>query len=446
MVLVLVTGAVYLNSFPGAFHFDDFALLLENPDVTDPHFRLASFLDQYGGRPLTLWTFHWNYRWAGSDPLPYHWIQLALHCLAAMAVYGFTTLLTDNRRVSMTTALLFALHPLQTQPVNYIWSRSMLLMAIFGLTAMILIRRRPWMALICFQLAIWSRTEAVVLLLLLLMLDPKRWKGVAVVATVNVGGFIFGLLRGNPLEVGWNHPDVGGYYIAQPSALLKYVKLMFWPSGLHVDHDFQQPHWPLVLLGISALLGAVFLVWTLRHRAPMPALGLLWLMTPFIPSWLIPNSDLFNESRAYLALGGFAFLVSWVVWNTGPVHRFQPFRMGLAAFLMVAMIPTSLARNAIWKDDLALWRDAARKSPSKARVRYNLGAALVRRGQTRPAEIEFRKAHHLNPRDDLSYAALGYCAERGRRWEQARELYGWALKLNPSNRYARDALLRIDFH
>jgi hypothetical protein len=61
IVLILAAGLVYSNSFPGTFHFDDFPLLLENPRIVGPTFSYSSFLEQYAGRPLTMWTFHWNF-------------------------------------------------------------------------------------------------------------------------------------------------------------------------------------------------------------------------------------------------------------------------------------------------------------------------------------------------------------------------------------------------
>ena len=73
VILVLATGLVYINSFPGAFHFDDFPQLLENPRINGSAFFYSSFLEQYGGRPLTLWTFYWNNQmvWTESFQLPF---------------------------------------------------------------------------------------------------------------------------------------------------------------------------------------------------------------------------------------------------------------------------------------------------------------------------------------------------------------------------------------
>jgi tetratricopeptide (TPR) repeat protein len=222
----------------------------------------------------------------------------------------------------------------------------------------------------------------------------------------------------------------------------KYLGMMIVPIGQSVDHDFQPPG---VLIGVSSLvvlLGVA--IWMIRNSdaGSMVSFGGLWLLVPLLPSLLIPNSDLFNESRAYFAVAGFGLLVSTFL-------LVRPSRMSLLAgrivafvFLVVVSLQT-LVRNPIWNDDVELWAKAAQMYPGKSRVRYNHGSALARVGEIGNAEEEFRQANNLNPQDDLSYAALGYCAEVSGDLEEAGRLFGEALRLNPENRYAQDGLARI---
>ena len=156
-ILMAVTLLVYLNSFPGAFHYDDFPLLLENPRVSGPDFAYSSYLDHYAARPLTLWTLHWNYRFFGDHPLSYHLVSVLLHALVVLQIFLLVSQLYNQPLLAFSTALLFAVHPLQTQAVNYIWSRSVLLMATFGFAALLSARKRPWVASITSPRK-WSRT------------------------------------------------------------------------------------------------------------------------------------------------------------------------------------------------------------------------------------------------------------------------------------------------
>ena len=442
IVLILAASLVYSNSFPGTFHFDDFPLLLENPRVAGATFSYSSFLEQYAGRPLTMWTFHWNHRLFGENPASYHWVSLVLHLLVGVELFFLIYQLFGEKLLALGCSLLFALHPLQTQAVNYIWSRSVLLMAVFGLGALLLARRFPMTALIGFQLAIWSRSEAVILCLPLIFLNRSFWRAPAALAGVNTAAFVYSLLKYAPQEMAWNHSDMLGYWVLQPVAFLKYLSLMIWPVGLNVDHDLGPvPLW--VLIGAAAVVSAL-VIQALHHREkyPVPTLGFLWIAVTLAPSLLVPNSDVLNESRAYFPMAGFTLMASWFLVRLS-AQRDVLGRWGVAVLPVLLLVPMTLARNEVWKDDLLLWQDSARKSPAKARPHYNLGVALVRQGQYEESEMEFLRARAMDPGDDFSYAALAYCAELRNQLGAALQLYRQALQRNPKNAYAREGLGRV---
>ncbi len=460
-VLVLLA---YLPSFPGEFHFDDFALMLENPHVTAPHFSYRLFLQEYGGRPLTLWTFHWNYRLSGADPWSYHAFSLILHFIAAGLLLVWLNRQIFNEEAAILGAAIFALHPLQTQAVNYIWSRSVLLMFCFGMASLLLAGRKPErgrlrsvapaLSLVCFQLAVWSRADGLIFLVPLMLVDgvPRRLsdavsalyrhRGPVLVALINLGAFALFMSEANPREIGWTHPHVLGYWWSQTVAFWKYAGAMLWPAGLSVDHDFSVTGlWPSLL----ALLGLVVLavgLWKVRVRHPLIVYGTLWICLALAPAALLPNSDPFNESRAYPALAGFAVVVAGVFQSVSKrLPRLPVWAAGV--LLVLAMLPATAGRNHVWRTDLALWQDAAGKSPEKARVQYNLGAAWARAGDIVRAEQSFTTALALEPGDDLTHAALGYCAEARQDWAVALERYQRAVSLNSRNSYADEGRRRV---
>ncbi len=456
-ILIGLTALAYANSFPGAFHYDDYPELVGNPQITQQAFQYSWFLDHFGGRPLTLWTFHWNYRLFREDPLGYHSISFLLHLLAVCGVFLVVRDVLPERFFSNSpetapmqqlpfwAGLIFALHPLQTQAVNYIWSRSVLLMAVFSLASLLAVRRRPWLALALVQLAVWSRTEAVLLFGLLIVLDRRRWKAPTLLAVGNLGAFALSLVRYAPAEVGWNHSDQLAFYLAQPVVAVQYLRMMLWPSGLNIDHHVLAPSL-LESVAASALLAAAGLCcWRLRRSYPIAVLGIAWACAWLAPSLLVPNTDWLNESRTYLAMAGFALTLGWALSSLTTLKRKALLTVTAASAVSLAMIPLTLHRNHLWQDDVRLFQDAASKSPDKARVRYNLGSALARAGRVAEAEAEFRQALRLRPSDDLHHSALGYCAEMQQRWYEARRHYEKALQLNPANQPALDGLDRLAF-
>ena len=166
------------------------------------------------------------------------------------------------------------------------------------------------------------------------------------------------------------------------------------------------------------------------------------MVATLAPSLLVPNSDVLNESRVYLPLAGFTLLASWFLVRV-TARRGTVGQWAVAVLPVLLLVPVTMARNEVWKDDFLLWQDSAHKSPDKARPHYNLGVALVRQGQYPESEMEFRRALEMDPEDDFSYAALAYCAERRNELGIALDLYRQALRLNPQNTYAREGLQRI---
>lgn len=445
VVLILAVGLVYANSFPGTFHFDDFPLLLENPRIVGPTFSYSSFLDQYAGRPLTMWTFYWNHRWFGENPAGYHWASVLLHALVAVELFVLIFQLFGEKLLAFGCSLLFAVHPLQTQAVNYIWSRSVLLMAVFGLGALLLAQRFPKTALISFQLAIWCRTEAVIFFLPLILLNRSFRKAPAALAGVNAAAFVYSLLKYAPQEMAWNHSDLLGYWVLQPLAFLRYLSLMIWPVGLNVDHDLGPLPWWALMGAAAVVVSLLVQAYRLRDQYPVPALGFLWIAATLAPSLLVPNSDMINESRAYLSLAGFSLIASWLLVHLS-ASRDVLWKWTVAVLPVILLVPMTMARNQVWNDDRLLWQDSTQKSPAKARPHYNLGVALVRQGQYGQSEVEFRRAREMDPEDDFSYAALAYCAELRHEFGLAFDFYRQALRLNPQNAYAREGLQRMQGH
>src|SRR5436190_765620 len=146
-LLVLGIGAGYSGSFAVGFYFDDAYGIVNNPSIkslrnipsffTDPHAYWTEHT-QVDVRPVLLITYAVNYAISGLQPWSYHVLNLILHFIAAVLV--FLTVRDhlwwpasdrgrdgEARIPAAAAALFFALAPLNTQPVNYVWARSALL-------------------------------------------------------------------------------------------------------------------------------------------------------------------------------------------------------------------------------------------------------------------------------------------------------------------------------
>ena len=149
LILVAVIGLVYSNTFLNSFHFDDITSILEKPWVRGLD-KISQLFNRHAlfQRPLVLLSFNINYIISEFEVWSYHLFNIMLHALASLLVFRFAgralNLLDDFSpqkafsSLPFLGAMVFALHPLSTQSVTYISSRSSIMATIFYLSALIL--------------------------------------------------------------------------------------------------------------------------------------------------------------------------------------------------------------------------------------------------------------------------------------------------------------------
>jgi cytochrome c-type biogenesis protein CcmH/NrfG len=222
---------------------------------------------------------------------------------------------------------------------------------------------------------------------------------------------------------------VTDYLMSQFAVVITYLRLLLVPVGLNFDHDF-----PLrteflsagVLLPLAVLIaifstGFWLLLKSRQNRAcRLVSLGIFWFfITLSVESSIVPIEDLIFEHRVYLPSLGFFLAVT-----TGCAILLQ--RLGgktvvvlrAAAVLAVTVIllgsALTVARNRLWQNEVAFWKDAAEKSPAKARPNRWYGAALLQREMAKqesdrdmgPACAILEKAVRLGPQDPQNHQVL----------------------------------------
>ena len=143
LLIAISTFLVYSNTFYAGFHFDDTPHIVENYSIRN----LGNWLDILKGqRGVAMLSFALNYAVGGLNVTGYHIVNLAIHITNGILVY-FLIFLTLNRidgfkgiakKIAVYTALLFAVHPIQTQAVTYIIQRMESLASMFMLIGLLL--------------------------------------------------------------------------------------------------------------------------------------------------------------------------------------------------------------------------------------------------------------------------------------------------------------------
>jgi tetratricopeptide (TPR) repeat protein len=475
--LVVVVAGVYLNGLGAPFLFDDFDSVVENPYVRSllPLARALSAPPQsaVAGRPLAALSLAANHALGGLDPRGYRAFNLAVHAACALALFGVVRRTLDRERLhgrfeatatacAGSVALLWAVHPLTSETVNYITQRTESMMAacyLFTLYASIrawdALRARRWEALAVAACALgMTAKETMVTAPLAVVLHDlchgaPAWRETLrrrrrLYAGLAAGWIVLALLmRSGPRSetVGFTlGVSALDYLKGQCLVVPDYLWHVLWPHPLVADYGYARPVatgqaiLPALLLGALAASAA----WALLRRpsAGFPAAAFFLVLAP--TSSVVPIvSEVGAERRMYLPLAAaMALAVLAGQRALEPVRRRDPRRAGWLAAAAVLLVAAALAavthaRNRDYLDETALWRSAVRARPANPRAHNNLGRAVHVRGDAAGARRHYARAIEL----DDAYADAHYnmgvaLADLGLR-EDAIESYRRALERNP---------------
>lgn len=415
-VVALLVLVVYWPSLGAGFHFDDFATL-RHPYVAGPGLGLEPER-MPPTRQLTYLTLHWNYLAGGTDPRGYHWVNLLLHVGNALLV-----LLIARACLSPLTALLagalFALHPLQTQAVNYIYQRATLLAAFFALLSFLLfLRQRYGWSVAAFVLSLLAKVETMALPVFLLAYDllgrrrRPRWLyyvfmfGLPALAA----GRILYIFNSPAATIGFRMEGMPAvsYALTQTRVVWTYLRLFFFPVGLNIDHDvpisqglFSPPTTVVALLGLAVVIAALgWLAWRGKQPA-LWALGFFLLLAP--TSSVVPLRDVIFEHRTYFPLVCLVLAAAMVLARL-PRGVLGP----TVAVVLVALLAGTVTRNRAWQSSEALWADALAKSPGLARPYVQLATVYASSEPRRCREVAERGLGRHPNNADL-HNQLGTC-------------------------------------
>lgn len=394
---------VFGSSLRAPFHFDDRALVAD-PAIVSPH----GWLDVWRpaqSRPLTYFTFWCNYRLGGDGPAGYHAVNLAIHILSSWLVLLCLSRLIP-REAALVAAFLFALHPIQTETVVYVFARSTLLMALFALAALLAwIRGLRWLAVPLFALALLAKEEAAAFPALLLLLhlagarDRRDFPPIAVMFALALAAVARVAILTATIPGSGAGPQAGvsplDYFLTQGWVILRYLRMLAIPVGFTVDPALAPlPHWQGILWWLL-LAGFAGIAWRDLGRS-FSSLWFLAAIALLIPtSSIFPAADLAADRRVYLPMLGFTAVAGLLLERTRyPV---------LLPALVLVYAMAAYVRADVWRSEASLWEDAVRRAPTRVRPRIQLARAI----EPRAALEHLLEARRLAPEDPAVASELG---------------------------------------
>jgi hypothetical protein len=417
--LIAFGGCVF-----AAFEFDDFALFSKSPVMLPAHW-IDCFRQT---RPLTELTFWLNDALFGRSPISWHVVDLLLHITVVALVFDVLRKLIGDRAAFIATAI-FAVHPMMTEPVAYVFARATLLATLFSLFAMrSWIAGRFWIATVWFTVAMLAKEECAALPLVLILLPrspdiplSRLWNRdhrersaflAMLIIALAIGLrtlFAAGAIQGSGVGA---HAGISplAYLSSQGVVIWRYLRLFAIPWGFSIDPSLTRPSLFFAILAWIALAAVCLLPFRGRFWFLM---GLL-LLAP--SSSILPAADLAADRRMYLPMIAFCACAGVLIETVD--------RRAIIA-IVLALTAISIRYSILWTNPQTLWSEAKRLAPHAIRPRIQLARAL-------PPELGLEE---LNDAPDEESVAT----ERGRllltvgRPADALSAFGRALALNPND-------------
>jgi len=472
--IIVAAGLVaYFNSFFGQFIYDDVYLTEKNPDVRQ---LWPPTMLWYDTSAIVWATFSINYALGGFNPVGFHAVNLGIHILASLVLFGVVRRTLLNRRfggrfdrsataLAGSVAVLWVVHPLCTQAVTYIIQRRESLMGLFYLLTVYLAirafdspqRSRWWLvaAIATCTLGMRSKPVMVTAPVMVLLYDclfagrnlrgilrARWWFYLALAATWYL--LLPNVPRFHEQGTGMAHLDLTmwNYAMTQFGVILRYLSLAVWPVGQCIGYDWPTAETAARIVPPAVIVLGLFgaTIWALFRHPPWGYAG-AWFFVILAPtsSFMVIGIPIF-EHRMYLSLAAvIAILVLGAYCLGGRVTRrislspetLRWVGVGSVVFLAVGLTGLTIDRNTDYYSSERMWADVIESYPTNGLAHFNYAVALAETGQTDKAIFHHRLAIELFPRFARAHNNLGLLLADKGKVDQAIEHYRLAISSDP---------------
>ncbi len=493
--LALVGLFLYAFNLRNALFWDDADWILNNPSVHALTWDNIKFIFTHnviagiGGvsnyyRPFLFLTFLADYLVSGPAPVLYHVVSDALHIGNGFLIFYLLSrwlsgegsrakpgISVGSKRLAFLAALLFIIHPLQTEAVAYVNGRGDPLSVFLMLAAIaFFLNGKRWLSYASVALAILSKEPAAmfpaylgVALMAFQYKEPflgRLKKGIVAVLPFAGISAIYGVLRLTVLNFQntLNFYHVQNFYSEHISvrlytflhALLIYFQIIFWPVGLHMERDlivslhiWEDWSW-LGLLVMLALLGWLVVLYRRKDKMVFNVwfFGLGIFFINLIPtSGIVAINARMYEHWLYFSLFGFFTVAAWYLdrlwtWLEHYKKDLVPVLVITFTVYCLFLCAQSIRRNLLWGDTEAFYSNVLYYEPQNARVLNNLAMWYADHENSVDAAPLYERAIESDPTQPAPYYNLGNIAHNDGRIEEADQLYKKAIEIDPQFHYA----------
>lgn len=424
-ILAAVVLLAYSKVFGAGFmSWDDIDYVFNTPDITGfttEHFQnwwKEYYIGNY--QPLPMMSYALDYAIGGNEPFIYHLTNIIWHILDVILLYACMRRMQYCVYVALFVALLFALHPVQTESVSWIAARNKVMNGFFFLLAMYIYigyvldhknRKLIWIY-ICAVAAYLCKLTAVTLPFALLAIDiwmhrplkdKKVWleKLPLVLLAIPVG--IINLQAQAEVSFLNTHPEFNflhttvfaGYaYVQYIINLLVPVKLSVlypYPTAIGAVHII----YTIIAAGIIAL---GFIAWRRQWYAVAGGILFYTVNIAIVLQFVQFGEVLMADRYLYLACIGIWYPIVYHVYHYFSQNQYRKTVTGIIALSIICTVygVTTFARNDIWLSELNFWKSVTDKFPESSVAQSSLGGVYMKEGDNAEALRHIDEAIRLD--------------------------------------------------
>ena len=442
--------------------WDDPSLITENPLIQNFSPRIFTTFDPELYIPLTLLTFQLEHLLFGFHPFVFHLDNLLLHLANSLLVFALLHRIVGRKHWAWAGAVLFAVHPLQSEAVSWVSARKDLLMSFWFLLSVLSWLRFEaqrekslfWLSVGLFLLSILSKPTAIVLPPLITLwgllhgerLSPllKRTWPHWVLAIAFAIVAVFGKQEAAASLPAWN---IFLLALQNTATTLQHV---FLPLHLSAIYPGPADYFSVrALVGGSAIVLLLWTGWRLRRSIPSALFGAGWFLLTLAPAFLAYRKSgditLTADRYAYLPLVGLLLFLASI--GSHYLPRGTRERLILAVTLLIALPSILLARqqSQVWRDTQSLFANVLRHFPTSHVALNNIGFLHLQKNDLPSAEAYFQRALAEKPQYPDAEVNLGVVYAKQGKLDEAEALFRQALRQEPTNAQATFNLAGIAF-
>ncbi|MFZ2187959.1 MAG: tetratricopeptide repeat protein [Candidatus Moraniibacteriota bacterium] len=496
-ILIIVGIIIYSNALTNQLFWDDNDGIVNNAYIKDwqylPNYFSENLIAGAGlssnyWRPILLITYAIEWEIWGLWPAGYHLVSILVHIFACLLIFKLFNLLTKKRWLAFFSALLFLVHPLQTEAVTYVSGLADPLSTAFTVLGLIYYLKRGkenilWPVWFFFILALMTKEKALLIFPALLFIleltvflheNPKtinfiQWKEWFFLKAKSLWpifaiGIFYVLLRATSLNFQNTFNLYDGANVYADSILVRtwtflkifpnYLKLIFWPFELHMERLVQIEtsfFSSLVFLGLIFLALLFFRALSQAKKNPFIFFALGWFLSSLLSSSGIPavSSGIMYEHYLYLPLAGFFLWLGLELENLTNYLK-KTVLVKQIIFILVLAIAfffsvLTIQRNRVWKTPITLYENILDYNQTSLRVWNNLGMAYADTKQMDNAVNAYQKATELDPQKVSAppYHNLANAFSALGKKDEAIANYKEALRINPDFTFSYGALFNL---